>query len=455
MPQVPFPEAASSPGGGPVQDRHAALRSVVTALAAEPLGWRHKGYADLEGRLAARDLAAAGLRLSDLGSPMMTLDAGALRTNLEAMAAWCADHGVGLAPHGKTTMAPALWLAQLDAGATAITVANAAQLRVAHALGVRALVVANELVAPAELHWLAAARDADPGLEVLHWVDSVAAVERVDAALADVPPQRPLTVCVELGAPGGRTGARSDAEIAAVADRVVASRTCVLAGVSGYEGAVAGAGGTPEGLAAVEGFLRRIAAAHHLLADRFETAVVTVTAGGSAHFDAVARVLGPLAGERGGRRVDVVLRSGAYLVHDDVHYAQVTPSTRGEGPQLLPAVHVWAQVLSRPEPGLVVLDAGKRDLPFDLDLPVVLDARRRGPSGPPAPVATGPAQVVRLNDQHAYVEVEPSSELAVGDVVRLGISHPCTAFDKWRAVALIDSAHAADPAVLDVVHTFF
>ncbi|SDR69516.1 D-serine deaminase, pyridoxal phosphate-dependent [Friedmanniella luteola] len=439
-------------------DPHALLRTFVGALAGEPLDWRQQGFGGLEGRLAGRDLAAAGLRLSDLGSPLMTLDAGALRDNLSAMAAWCAERGVGLAPHGKTTMAPALWLAQLDAGATAITVANAAQLRAAHAFGVRALVVANQLVAPGELRWLAAARDADPALEVLHWVDSVAAVDQLDAALAGALPRRPLTVCVELGSPGGRTGARSDAEVVAVAERVLASPACVLAGVSGYEGAVPGAGGTAEGLAAVGAFLQRLAAAYRLLADRFQTPVVTLTAGGSAHFDAVADVLGPLDGEGRdrGHRVVVVVRSGAYVVHDDVHYARLTPSTRGGGPVLRPAIHVWAQVLSRPEPGLVVLDAGKRDLPFDLDLPVVLAAvRRGGPGTTPEPVEPGATTVTRLNDQHAYVEVEPASALAVGDVVRLGLSHPCTAFDKWRTIAVVASAQDVDPVVVDAVHTFF
>lgn len=438
-------------------DPNAPLRSFVNALADVPLDWTQKGFAPLEGRLAARDLADAGLRLSGLGSPLMTLDAGAVAANLAAMAAWCGDRGVDLAPHGKTTMAPALWLAQLDAGATAITVANAAQLRAAHAFGVRSLVLANQLVAPAELRWLAAARDADPSLEVLHWVDSVAAVEQLDAALAAAPPRRPFTVCVELGAPGGRTGARTDAELAAVADRVVASPVCLLSGISGYEGAVVGAGGTPEGLAAVESFLQRIAVAYDQLADRFETSVVTLTAGGSAHFDAVAGVLAPLAGEAPGRRhrVAVVVRSGAYVVHDDVHYAQVTPSTRGGGPALRAAIHVWAQVLSRPEPGLVVLDAGKRDLPFDLDLPVLLTAVRRHPGGAPEPVEIGPATLTRLNDQHAYVDVEPASGLAMGDVVRLGLSHPCTAFDKWRTIAVVDAVTDLDPLVVDAAHTFF
>jgi D-serine deaminase-like pyridoxal phosphate-dependent protein len=437
-------------------DPHALLRAFVADLAAAPLDWRSKGFGALDGRLRAGDLATAGLRLSDLGSPLLTLDAGAVAANLAAMASWCAERGVGLAPHGKTTMAPALWLAQLDAGARAITVANASQLRAAHAFGVRSLVLANQVVAPAELRWLAAARDADPALEVLHWVDSVAAVEQLDAALADAPPCRPLTVCVELGAPGGRTGARTEAEVAAVAARVVASPACVLAGVSGYEGAVVGSGGTPEGLAAVEAFLRRIAAAHDQLADQFETPVVTLTAGGSAHFDAVADVLGPLAGEGAGHQVAVVVRSGAYVAHDDVHYASVSPSTRGGGPALRPAIHVWAQVLSRPEPALVVMDAGKRDLPFDLGLPVPLAAVRRGAGGAAAqPVDVGAATVTRLNDQHAYLDVDPSSALAVGDVVRLGLSHPCTAFDKWRTLAVVDSVDGLDPAVVDALHTFF
>jgi D-serine deaminase-like pyridoxal phosphate-dependent protein len=350
-------------------------------------------------------------------------------------------------------MAPKLWLAQLDAGATAITVANAAQLRAAHAFGVRSLVLANQLVGTAELRWLAATRDAEPDLEVLHWVDSVAAVERLDTALADAPPRRPLTVCVELGADGGRTGARTAEQVEAVAASVLASPVCVLAGLSGYEGAVAGSGVSPAGLAVVEAFLRRIADAYTAMADRFETPVVTLTGGGSAHFDAVADVLGPLAGLRNGHQVRVVVRSGAYVVHDDVHYAVVTPSTRGRGPELQPAIHVWAQVLSRPEPGLVVLDAGKRDLPYDLGLPVPLAAVRRGRSV--EPVTVGPATITQLNDQHAYVRVEPTSALAVGDVVRLGLAHPCTAFDKWRTIAVVEAASAADPRVVDAVHTFF
>jgi D-serine deaminase-like pyridoxal phosphate-dependent protein len=204
----------------------------------------------------------------------------------------------------------------------------------------------------------------------------------------------------------------------------------------------------------VEAFLTAIATAYRALADRFETSVVTVTAGGSVYFDVVARVLGPLAGAgTGDRTVEVLLRSGSYVVHDDLHYARSTPGVRRGGPELRPAIHVWASVLSRPEPDLVILDAGRRDLPFDLGLPVPQRAVRR--AGEVRPVELGPAELLQLNDQHAFVRVAASSALAVGDVVRLGLSHPCTAFDKWRTIAVVDAAGAADPAVVDAVQTFF
>lgn len=435
-------------------DPHAELRRFVDVLRADPLDWRSKGFGALDRPVAPAELAGAGVVLSNLGTPMLTLDAAAVAHNVAVMARWCDERGLDLAPHGKTTMAPALWLAQLDAGARAITVANAAQLRAGYAFGVRALVLANEIVGPADLRWLAQTQDDDPALEVLCWVDSVAAVERIDAVLAQRPPRRPVTVCVKVGAALGRTGSRALADVVAVADRVLASPVCALAGVSGYEGAVPGGSTDAAGLAAVRDFLRTMVEAAAVVTERAETPTVTVTAGGSAFFDLVAEVLGPLAGPAaGGRTVEVLLRSGAYVVHDDVHYARVTPGVRGQGPELRTAIHVWAAVLSRPEPDLVLLDAGKRDLPFDLGLPVVQRAVRRGAEV--AEVAVGPAEVLQLNDQHTYVRVSVDSPLTVGDVVRLGLAHPCTAFDKWRTLAVVDSAHAADPVVVDAVHTFF
>jgi len=65
------------------------------------------------------------------------------------------------------------------------------------------------------------------------------------------------------------------------------------------------------------------------------------------------------------------------------------------------------------------------------------------------------AVVTAVNDQHSYLSLPADSALAVGDVVRLGISHPCTAFDKWRLIAEVESADAAVPVVVGFAETYF
>ncbi|MCW2558671.1 MAG: amino acid deaminase, partial [Mycobacterium sp.] len=141
----------------------------------------------------------------------------------------------------------------------------------------------------------------------------------------------------------------------------------------------------------------------------------------------------------------VVLRSGAYVIHDDGFYAGISPLIAGRTERpLRSAMHGWARVVSRPEPELALLDAGKRDLPFDEGLPI------------PQRIA-GAAEITALNDQHAFLRLVTGSadDVSVGAIVRLGLSHPCTAFDKWRLIPVVDDADAAEPRIVDLIHTFF
>jgi D-serine deaminase-like pyridoxal phosphate-dependent protein len=139
------------------------------------------------------------------------------------------------------------------------------------------------------------------------------------------------------------------------------------------------------------------------------------------------------------------------VIHDDGFYRGISPLSRHGDTPLVPAMHAWARVVSRPEPGLVLLDAGKRDVPFDEGLPepqLAADAL-----GAPTRPLTG--EITAVNDQHAFLRVAPDTALDVGHVVRLGLSHPCTAFDKWREIPVTDGSGEPDPVVVDLVHTYF
>src|SRR5260370_6617706 len=162
--------------------------------------------------------------------PVCVLRAEALTHSLTAMAGWCRDRGVELAPHGKTHMAPQLFAHQLDAGACGITAATLSHVRMYRAFGVRDVLLANELVDGAGLRWLAAELDAHPDFSIMCWVDSVRAVALMTAALAAAGAGRPVDVCVEVGMTGGRTGCRGSSAVDEVARAAAASPRVRLGG---------------------------------------------------------------------------------------------------------------------------------------------------------------------------------------------------------------------------------
>ncbi|SHN74685.1 alanine racemase [Cryptosporangium aurantiacum] len=393
------------------------------------------------GRTAAAFVAGKP-GLADLPTPVVTLDDGAVTDNLAAMAAWARAAGVDLAPHGKTTMAPTLWRAQLDAGAWAVTVATPWQLGVALTERVPRILAAYAVLDLGVLGLLSRPRTS----RVLVWADGVDVVEAMAPHVADA--AQPIDVLIDLGAPGGRTGARSVEEAVAVARAVVRTPGVRLAGVAGYEGSLAH-DASPDSLERVRTYLAQLATLHTALRDLYDGEAI-VTAGGSAYFDLVADALAPLHDPPATR---VVVRAGAYLAHDDGFYRGISPANRDAGPRFRSALHGWVRVISRPEPGLALADGGKRDLPFDEGLPEV-QAVRRGATGATEPLDG--AEVTALADQHTFLRLSGDAEsLAVGDVVRLGLSHPCTTFDKWSLLPVLDDAHRDQPVVVDVVRTVF
>lgn len=226
---------------------------------------------------------------------------------------------------------------------------------------------------------------------------------------------------------------------------MAATGTLRLVGVAGYEGEVPGA--DPQ---RVHTWLRRLVAlaADFDKAGRFTAAgpdEIVISAGGSAWFDAVADVFAEIP--ELSRPVLKLLRSGAYVSHDDGHYRKVTPFNRiPEEGALEPAFRLWTQVVSRPSPDQAFTNGGKRDAAYDLGLPVPLVVRRGDTECP----ATG-IEVTALSDQHAWLRTAPGADLEVGDWLGLGLSHPCTSFDKWQLIPVAQ----ADGTVVEYIRTFF
>jgi D-serine dehydratase len=403
--------------------------------------------------MALRTVGSQGwsLRRGELGMPAALLRRSALDQNQAFMREFLRRTGASLCPHGKTTMAPQLFHRQLADGAWGITLATAQEARVGVEYGVRRILLASELVLPGDVTWVQAALDADPGLDLLCLVDSREGVELL-AGLARG--RRPLPVLVELGYPGGRTGARSAEEALAVAREARASPRLTVRGVECFEGLVH----SPDA-AADAARVRELLAGLVTLAARvegeglLEAEELIVSAGGSAYFDLVAEAVSR-QDFRGPARL--VLRSGCTLTHDDGLYARQVARLEARLPErwraprsLEPAIEIWSAVLSRPEPGLALLSMGRRDVGHDADLPRPRRWLRVG--GPPPEPAPDVWRIDRLNDQHAYLRLPPEAPLRPGDLVGCGVSHPCTTLDKWQLLFAVDD----EDRVVEAIRTFF
>jgi D-serine deaminase-like pyridoxal phosphate-dependent protein len=388
-----------------------------------------------------------------VASPVALLRQDAVEANITAMQQWCDRRNVLLAPHGKTTMAPGLYQRQLKAGAWGITVASPAQARVALGAGAPRILIANEVTDTAGIRWLGAVRRDHPEIGLSCYVDDPDGVALLESGLAQTLPQGTrLDVLIEIGVPGGRAGARDEAAAVAVAEAVAKSSRLRLGGVSGYEGAISGATDADE-ITAVREFCHRLLRLAGELRQR-ELIEATperpmiLSAGGSVFFDEVVTVLTGRQDALAATPALVVLRSGCYVTHDHGLYSRRTPAARGgDGPALTPALEVWGRVISRAEPARAIVDVGRRDVSYDDELPHAL--WRRPAAGGPASGLT--AAVAALNDQHAFLDLPEEESLAVGEWVGFGISHPCTTFDKWNTLLLLDGSGR----VVEALETFF
>lgn len=431
----------------------AAMNDALRGLDQQWLLPGTKGLA-LQAPLRQGALAGRGLNVLDgrLSYPVAVLRDSTVAHNIAWMREFVERAGALLAPHGKTTMSPQLFHAQLEAGAWAITLATVPQLQVAYRFGVRRVLLANQPVASADIESLAALLRDDPGFEAWVLVDSSAGAQRLQQTMQSIAPLRRLPVLVELGAAQGRTGVRGVDAALALAREVAAAPRLRLAGVEGYEGLWVGADREAD-LRRVDALLAQLVElTRRCDAERlFDGDEILLSAGGSAYFDRVAAAFAELRGSS--RPLRRVLRSGCYLTSDHGFYRGLQQEMRTRHDAsfrhgLQPALEVWAMVQSRPEPELALLTLGKRDASYDIDLPRPLCWHRPG-DGAPRPLREG--RIARMNDQHAYLELPPEHPLQVGDLVATGISHPCTTFDKWPVLLTVDDGYR----VTGAINTFF
>jgi len=374
---------------------------------------------------------------SDFQFPIMILRDSALENNIKRMASYCKSLGFELAPHVKTSMSPQISQRQIDAGAWALTVANFSQASMMYASGFNRLIIGNEVVEPTSIAEIAKINGSGAG-QIIFYIDSLAGLKIAQDSITNVANAK-LNVFMEIGAVGARTGIRDLELLKIILAEIAKDERIYVRGVSGFEGVVPGGNRNSEGIEKLRNFLRHIVAAAKITAPFIREGKIIISGGGSSFFDYVAEEFAKYEGD-----AQFILRSGGYVSHDHIGYENMYPFMGAPDSQrFYPALELWARVLSVPEADLAMLNYGKRDAGNDLHNPLpILKLGKK--------LEAFKGEIEKLNDQHAFMKITPGT-VAVGDIIGCGISHPCTNFDKWRLLPLVNDNY--DVVVL--IHTHF
>jgi D-serine deaminase-like pyridoxal phosphate-dependent protein len=382
----------------------------------------------------------------DVSLPALVIHDKALQHNIRWMQKFVSDSGAELAPHGKTSMVPALFQRQLQEGAWGITLATATQTRAAYAHGVRRVLMANQLVGAPNMAIIAQML-ADAQFDFHCMVDHPDNVKALGEFFASKGVQ--LNVMIEYGVVGGRCGCRTEQEVMDLADAIAAQPALKLTGIEGYEGVIHG----DKAIAGIRAFAASLVRLAVTLQDKGAFALdrPIVTASGSAWYDLIAEAFDK---QQVRERFLGVLRPGSYVVHDHGIYKEaqccVLDRRQDLSEGLQPAMEVWAHVQSMPEPGFAVIALGKRDVAFDAGMPNPIKRYKAGVL-PAVGDDVSTCKVTAVMDQHAFMTVAPGCDLKVGDIISFGTSHPCLTFDKWRTGCLVGD----DLSVIESFDTCF
>ena len=385
----------------------------------------------------------------DMPLPLMVLKRSNLNHNSDIFAQYLESYDLSLAPHGKTTMSPQIFEEQIQQGAWGITAATIDQMQVMRHYGVDRVILANQLVGKSNIQTVIAELNAYPEFEFFCFIDSVEQLQNIEGNLDVLNQTRPINVLVEIGAIGGRTGVRSKGTALSLIEKITERpQQLKFCGIGAFEGAIPGleSGSQPvdEFAELILDIIRDIPQSAYAGLSEF-----ILTGGGSAYFDMIAEQFKSL---QLSVPVRVLLRSGCYITNDQGAYFKAQEQARLDISRnwqykLRPALEIWSYVQSIPEPELAFLTMGKRDVPFDAGLPVPFKRYRPGVGF----LDIGQCEIYNTNDQHAYVRLGPRTDWVVGDMICSGISHPCTAFDKWRFIPVVND----DYDVIEAIMTYF
>jgi D-serine deaminase-like pyridoxal phosphate-dependent protein len=340
------------------------------------------------------DLEDVGRRLEDLETPVPIIDLDVVARNLARWQARCDAAGFTNRPHIKTHKLAGLARAQIDLGASGITVQKLGEAEVMAAAGISDMLLTFNVVGARQLERLAALASRT-GIKVV--ADNEAVLEGLAYAAAAA--GRRLVVLVECDTGAGRNGVQSAGAAVGLAQAIERTAGLEFGGLM-----------TLPKNGARQAMADFLEAAHHGLA--------------SAGLQAAATSVGgtPDMWKDEGLALVSEYRAGTYIYNDRMQI-----EAGSAAPQDC-ALSVLATVVSVPTASRAMLDAGSKALTSDLV----------GLQGHGEVRALSGARIYAMSEEHGFLDIAHlNAKPRVGDLLRITPNHVCPVVNLFDKVVMV------------------
>ena len=327
--------------------------------------------------------------LEAIDTPALVVDMHKLEENILRVHRATFDAGLDIRPHIKSHKTSEIALMQVRAGAVGITCAKLGEAEVMASAGIEDIFIAYSLIGETKMRRLVALAKRTPRLSIS--VESLETARQASAAFDAAGLELDVMIEVDVGA--ARTGVQPERAVA-FADQVAGMPALKIVGVMGYashfaytrRGEAALAEGAAEEGRVIGEIAGDLAAAGH---------EIHRISGGST----------PTAGRYQEGCGLTEIRSGSYVFYDR------NQVDLGAAPMEQVALSVLATVVATPTPERAIIDAGTKGLSQQVGSVSDGYGWLREVAG---------AKVVRINDEHGFVDVrEAVRPLEMGEKVQI------------------------------------
>lgn len=398
----------------------------------------------------------------DIQFPILTINENKFNKNLISMKKYSDANNVYLAPHCKTSMSPQLLNKIEELGCWGFTAANNQQLMVLLQMGVKKIILANLITNESNLLNIFELLKKHKHVSELYvCVDSRFGVNLINKISKKYSFNKKIKVLIEIGITNSRSGIRNLSALKSLIKSIVKlPPNFILSGILFYEGA-AKSNNYQITLKKVKKIIMFGITCINFLArnNLIRNDEYIISGGGSEFFDLVVFYIRKF---NKFKKTRIIIRPGSYIAYGHGYYMSVLKKLDIRKKILIknkiykaselfsPSLELWAYIISQQDDGKAILNFGKRDVSYDLGLPIPLAIYRNSKLIKKIE-KNNKIKIFKLNDQHAFIKFNKGFDIKVGDLLKFGVSHPCITLDNWNTLFMINSNYL----IKEGIKTFF